>query len=215
MINLILIGAQGSGKGTQAGVLIQRFGIQQLSSGDLFRDAIKQGTALGMEAKHYMSQGNLVPDTITIKMILEALAAPLYANGVILDGFPRTRDQAQALDAALPTLHRHIDKAIYLRVPREILEDRLLNRFVCTIHQHIYNTKTNPPQVEGICDIDGSPLIRREDDEPAAIQRRLTIFFEQTIQVVHYYRTQNKLIEVDGNLPIEAVTSELIAAIGM
>jgi adenylate kinase len=214
-VNLVFIGAQGSGKGTQASMLIERLGIGQLSSGDIFRNAIQQRTPLGVEAQKYMDRGELVPDNVTIRLVLDLLATPEYTPGVILDRFPRTRDQAIALDDALPRLSRAIDYAIYLNVPQNLLRDRLLYRYVCTTQQHVYNLKTKPPRIAGICDIDGSPLIQRSDDTPANIERRLQIFFEQTIQVVHYYRAQRKLIEVNGNQPITEVSTSLLAALGV
>ena len=212
-MNLVFIGAQGSGKGTQASVLIEQLGVRQLSSGDIFRTAITHGTPLGLEAQKYMDRGELVPDSITIRLVLDLLATPEYTSGVILDGFPRTRDQAIALDDALPGLERSIDAAIYLNVPQHLLLERLLSRYVCTKNQHVYNLKSKPPLVDGICDIDGSPLIQRTDDTPANIKRRLQIFFEQTIQVVHYYRAQHKLIEIDGNQPIKAVSDSLLRSL--
>jgi adenylate kinase len=214
-MNLVLIGAQGSGKGTQSSVLIEKLGIHPLSSGDLFRTAIANATPLGLEAKQYIDRGELVPDSITIRLILDQLAQPEYVPGVILDGFPRTREQAKALDDALPRLGRTIDYAIYLNVPRPVLLERLSDRYVCTAAGHVYNLKTHPPKVPGICDIDGSPLIQRSDDKPEVIEKRLSIFFEQTIQVVHYYRAQRKLIEVDGNQPIPDVTAMLLRALGL
>lgn len=214
-MNLILIGAQGSGKGTQASILVERLGIKHLSSGDIFRTAVSQGTPLGLEVKGYMERGELVPDRLTIQLILDLLKAPEYAPGVVLDGFPRTRDQARALDDALPELHRQIDRAIYLNVPRDVLLDRLSGRYVCTAHQHVYNIKTKPPKEPGICDIDGSELIQRSDDTPAVIEKRLKTFFEDTIQVVHYYRAQGKLLELDGNLPIDQVSQQLVRGLGL
>lgn len=214
-MNLLLIGAQGSGKGTQASLLVQRLHIQHLSSGDMFRMAIDQGVSVGLEAKGYIDRGELVPDAITVRLVLDLLAHPEYANGVILDGFPRTRDQARALDGALPSLGRSIDYAIYLHVPRAVLLERLTGRYVCVAHQHVYNVKFNPPRVPGVCDLDGSDLVQRSDDKPEKIERRLQIFFEQTIQVVHYYRAQQKLIELDGNRPIAEVSHTLLAALGI
>ncbi len=215
-MNLILIGAQGSGKGTQSALITERLGVRPLASGDIFRIAVSQGTPLGLEAKTYMDRGDLVPDDITIHLILDLLSGPEFAPGVILDGFPRTRDQARALDEALPRLGRTIDKAIYLNVPRPVLRERLSGRYVCTApQQHVYNIKTNPPRNAGVCDVDGSPLVQRTDDTPEKIERRLRVFFEQTIEVVHYYRAQHKLIEMDGNLPIAVVSAGLLEALGV
>ncbi len=212
-MNLLLIGAQGSGKGTQASVLMEQLRIRHLSSGDIFRLAIEQDTPIGREVKQYLDRGELVPDAITIRLMLDLLSRPEYLPGVILDGFPRNREQAQALDHALPQLGRTIDAAIYLNVPRDVLLDRLTGRYVCIAQQHVYNIKSNPPRVPGICDIDGSELVQRSDDKPEKIERRLQIFFEQTIQVVHFYRAQHKLIEIDGNQAISVVTQQLLAAL--
>ncbi len=215
-MNLILIGAQGSGKGTQAALLVEKLGILHLSSGDIFRMAVKQGTPVGLAAKQYMDRGELVPDHITVQLILDILAQPEYGPGVVLDGFPRTRDQAQALDEALPQLQRKIDYAIYLNVPRDVLLARLSGRYVCSgPEQHVYNIKTKPPRVPGICDIDGTDLIQRSDDTPAVIDKRLRTFFEDTIQVVHYYRAQQKLIEIDGNQSIATVSATLMSGLGI
>jgi adenylate kinase len=213
-MNLVLIGAQGSGKGTQASLLVEKLHIQHVSSGDLLRDAVKQGTPLGNQAKQYMDRGELVPDSLIIQMILTYLERAEFAKGVILDGFPRTRDQAQTLDAALPT-DRAINKAIYLNVPRDMLFARLSGRYVCVAHQHVYNIRTKPPKVALTCDIDGSELIQRSDDTPAVIEKRLKDFFELTLQVVHYYRAQQKLVEIDGSQSIDAVSADLMTKLGL
>lgn len=212
-MHLLLIGAQGSGKGTQASVLVRHLGVQHLSSGDMFRAAIDQGTATGTAVKGYIERGDLVPDALTIQLVVDLLKQPEYMPGVILDGFPRTRDQAKALDHALAEMGRSIDYAIYLHMPRGLLMDRLMGRYVCVAHQHVYNIKTNPPRVPGICDIDGSELVQRSDDRPEKIERRLQIFFEQTIQVVHFYRAQHKVIEIEGDQPIVAVSDDLLSAL--
>ncbi len=214
-MNLIIIGAQGSGKGTQASLLVERLGLRHVSSGDIFRAAIQNGTELGMQAKSYIDRGDLVPDSLTIHLILALLSEPEYSSGVALDGFPRTRDQAQALDLALPQMQKTIDYAIYLNVPQEKLLDRLLNRYVCEAHQHVYNIRSKPPITAGICDIDGSKLIQRSDDNPENIKHRLNIFFQQTIQVTHFYRAQKKLIEVDGDQPIAKVSADIFEAMGL
>jgi adenylate kinase len=211
-MNIILMGAQGSGKGTQAEFLTTTLGVRHLASGDIFRSAAHSQTPLGVEAKRYMDRGDLVPDEITIGLILDILGRPEYEPGVVLDGFPRTRDQAKALDAVLPQLRRQIDRVVYLNVPRALLETRLAGRYVCTAEaQHVYNIISNPPRVAGICDIDGTSLVQRDDDKPEAIAKRLRIFFEQTIHVVHYYRAQGKLAEIDGSLSIPEVQDEIVA----
>ncbi|GCE47781.1 adenylate kinase [Thermosporothrix hazakensis] len=212
-MNIILIGAQGSGKGTQAERLAHKLGIPHVASGDLFRKAIADKTELGVQAKEYLDRGELVPDDITVAMILKRLSAPDCARGVLLDGFPRTIVQAQALDRGLASAARSVDCAVYLQVPRDVLVERLSGRYICRAHQHPYNIRTNPPKVPGVCDIDGSELYQREDDRGEMIQRRLDIFFGETIHLLDYYQQQGKLIEIDGNRSIEAVHQQLYSAI--
>ncbi len=212
-MNIILIGAQGSGKGTQAEMLSKALGIPHVASGDLFRKAFDEQTELGVKAKAYMDRGELVPDEITAAMILNRLKEPDCVQGVLLDGFPRTVAQAQALDNGLQVIGRHIDMAIYLKVPREVLLRRLSGRYICRAYQHVYNIETRPPKVAGVCDIDGSELYQRSDDQGEAIQRRLDIFFRETIQLLHYYDSVHKLVEVNANQSIEQVKADLIRVI--
>lgn len=213
-MNIILIGAQGSGKGTQAKRLAQALGIHHLSSGDLFRKLAEEGTKLGLQAKTYWDQGNLVPDDLTVEMILDHIAQPQYVkDGVLLDGFPRTLPQAEALDEGLEQKGRRIDSTVYLKVPREVLLSRLSGRYICRDQQHVYNIETNPPKVPGICDLDGSELYQRPDDQGPAVQKRLDIFFDETIQLLDYYRRQEKLVEVDGNQSIQRVQRSLFEMI--
>lgn len=212
-MNIILIGAQGSGKGTQAERLSATLNIRHVASGDLFRRAIGDQTELGLKAKTYIDDGKLVPDEITIAMVLDRLQSPECANGVLLDGFPRTIAQAQALDRGLNEVNKLVDCAIYLEVPRAELLKRLSGRYICKAHQHVYNIESNPPQVPGICDIDGSELYQRSDDQGEAIQKRLDIFFNETIHLLDYYEGQQKLVKVNGNHSIEQVQKDLTIAI--
>ena len=212
-MNIILIGAQGSGKGTQAEMLSQALGIPHVASGDLFRQAFDEQTELGMKAKGYLDRGELVPDEITVVMILNRLGEPDCARGVLLDGFPRTVAQAQALDEGLQAVGRHIDMAIYLKVPREALLARLSGRYICRANQHVYNINTHPPKVPGVCDIDGSQLYQRSDDKGEAVQKRLDIFFNETIHLLDYYGAQHKLVEVNADQSIEQVQADLIHVI--
>jgi len=213
-VNIILIGAQGSGKGTQAKKLSESLGIHHVSSGDLFRKAAGDGTELGKEIKAYLDRGDLVPDDLTVAMVLNHISEPTLAcDGVLLDGFPRTIAQAQALDEGLAGAGRSIDCSLYLEVPRDILLRRLSGRYICKAHQHVYNIDTNPPKVSGICDLDGSELYQRSDDTGEAVQKRLDIFFNGTIHLLDYYQTQHKLVSVDGNQGIEQVTHDLLDAI--
>ena len=212
-MNIVLIGAQGSGKGTQADMLAQKMGIFHLASGDLFREEIGKKTDLGLKAKAFMDRGELVPDEVTISMVLNRIASLPDAQGVLLDGFPRTIHQAQALDAGLQKIDRKIDLGIYLKVPREELLDRLSGRYICRANQHVYNITSKPPKVSGVCDIDGSELYQRSDDTGEAIQTRLDIFFSETIQLLDFYDKQNKLAEINGNQDIDEVQEELLQTI--
>jgi len=212
-VYIILVGAQGSGKGTQAEMLSETLGIPHLASGDLFRKAIDEKTELGLKAKVYIDRGELVPDDLTVAMVLGRLAMPDCAQGVILDGFPRTVAQAQALDNGLQEARKQIDIAVYLKVPREELLKRLSGRYICRANQHVYNIYSNPPKVPGVCDIDGSELYQRPDDVGEAVQTRLDIFFNETIQLLDYYGSQHKLAEVNGNQGIDRVQSELLETI--
>jgi adenylate kinase len=212
-VYIILIGAQGSGKGTQAEMLSQALGIAHVASGDLFRKAVAEKTELGLKAKVYLDRGELVPDDLTIAMVLNRLEEPDCARGVIFDGFPRTGAQAQVLDKGLQGVGKQIDVAIYLHVPREELLKRLSGRYICKANQHVYNIYTNPPKVPGVCDIDGSELYQRSDDVGEAVQRRLDIFFNETIRLLDYYSDQHKLEEVDGNQSIDQVHRALLETV--
>lgn len=210
---IILVGAQGSGKGTQAELLSHTLGVPHIASGDLFRKAIAENTELGIQAKAYMDRGELVPDALTVTMVVKRLEEPDCVQGVLLDGFPRTVAQAEVLDKGLQEVGKYIDLAIYLQVPREELLKRLSGRYICRANQHVYNVNSNPPKVAGVCDIDGSELYQRSDDTGEAVQKRLDIFFSETIRLLDYYGRQNKLIEVDGNQDIERVQQTLLNVI--
>lgn len=213
-MNIILIGAQGSGKGTQAENLKQALGVCHVASGDLFRKAIDKGTELGMRAKAYIDRGELVPDDITVAMVLNRVAKPdCVQHGILLDGFPRTIAQAQALDKGLEGVGRAIDRVVYLEVPRDVLLHRLAGRYICRAHQHVYNIETNPPKIPGICDIDGSELYQRSDDQGEAVQKRLDIFFHETIHLLDHYDSQHKVIRVNGNQSIEQVKNDLLTTL--
>jgi adenylate kinase len=212
-VNIILIGAQGSGKGTQAERLSENLGILHIASGDMFRKAIEKKTMLGLKAKVYIDRGELVPDDITVAMVLNSLQEAHDKPGVLLDGFPRTIAQAQALDDGLKDTDLSIDLAIYLNVPRDVLLRRLSGRFICRANQHVYNIETHPPKVPGKCDLDGSDLYQRPDDRGPAVQKRLDIFFHETIYLLDYYEKQEKLIEINGNQDIEQVQDDLLTVI--
>lgn len=210
-MNIILIGAQGSGKGTQAELLSQVFGVRHVASGDLFRKALQEKTTFGLQAQGYIDRGELVPDEITVAMVLHCIEEPESSNGVVLDGFPRTLAQAQALDNELQRIGRQIDATVYLNVSRDELLSRLAGRYICRAHQHVYHVKFRPPKVAGICDLDGSELYQRSDDKGEAIEKRLNIFFHETMQVLDYYRQQQKLSEVDADPSVKQVQAALMS----
>jgi adenylate kinases len=211
MTVVVLLGAPGAGKGTQAAILTQRLGIPHVATGDLFRAAARDGSALGLEARKYMERGQLVPDEITIGMLLARLEAPDAAAGAVLDGFPRNRAQAIVLDDALAGRASRVDVALYVEVPIDELVRRLSGRWVCRDGGHIYHEQSNPPRVAGQCDHDGSPLIQREDDRPDTIHARLAGQLDGLAEVVDHYRGADLLRTIDGAGSIEAVTAALSA----
>jgi len=205
-MNLILVGAPGSGKGTQARCLAARLGIPQMATGDMLRDQRRAGTVLGEQVRAYMDRGELAPDAVMIDMIAERLQAPDAQRGFILDGFPRNRTQAEALDQTLARLGRRVDRVLYLRVSAEELTRRLGSRYTCPLCGTVYNSVTKPPRRPGICDRDGRQLYQRVDDaDEVTRRRRIAVFFEETLPIVEYYRQQGKLLEVDGEQPVETV----------
>jgi len=209
-MDILLIGAPGAGKGTQAEKLSQLLGLQHIASGDLFRKAFEEQTELGLKAQRYVDLGELVPDEMTIPMVMHHIVAAESVQGVVLDGFPRTLSQAQALDAELQGVNRKIDLAIYLKVSRDELVQRIAGRLFCHANQHVYHVKFRPPKVAGICDLDGSKLYQRPDDAGEAVRRRLAIFSSQTIPMLDYYNKQHKLREVNGNQSIDQVHTMLL-----
>lgn len=210
---VILLGPPGAGKGTQAAELKDKLGIPHVASGDLFRAALKNETPLGLKAKKYMDAGELVPDEITIAMVMERLAEDDCAEGALLDGFPRTLAQAKALDAELTKISRAIDKVLYIKVPDEVLVKRLSGRRICRNCQAVYHVDHNPPEKEGVCDACGGELYQRDDDKPDTVRNRLTVYHEQTAPLIEYYSGKGILEEVNGNQDLAAVQAELFAAL--
>jgi adenylate kinase len=208
-----MLGAPGSGKGTQAEELSKRIGLPRIASGDLFRSALRAGNPLGIKAKEYMDQGALVPDDVTIQMIGERLAQPDAAGGVILDGFPRTRRQAEALDRYLRDRGARVAAALHVNVSEQELLRRLSGRWICEAAGHTYQDTSKPPKVAGICDIDGSRLYHREDDQSDTVRARLEQQMAPLDEVIGYYRDQGTLVSVDGEQPIGDVTEALLHAI--
>ncbi len=210
---LVLLGAPGAGKGPQAEILARHLGLPRVATGDLFRAAVRAGTPLGLEAKEYMDRGELVPDEITIRMLLQRLSAPDASRGAILDGFPRNRSQALALDDALRQEGTRVELALYIDVPEAELLARLAGRWLCQAHGHTYHDIAYPPRTPGVCDVDGSPLIQRDDDRAEVVEARLRNQLGALGEVVEYYRPLGVLRTVDGRRPIAAVTADLLDTI--
>ena len=210
---IVLLGPPGAGKGTQAQIISEKYGLAHISSGDIFRENLKAQTELGKLAQGYMNRGELVPDDVTIAMIKERLSRPDCVAGALLDGFPRTPAQAEALSSMLAETHAKINSVLYISVPSEVLVERLSGRWTCKAQGHVYHEKFNPPVDAGKCDLDGSELYQREDDQPATVERRIRVYMEQTAPLIAFYRSAGVLVEVDGTQPIEAVTKKMLEAI--
>jgi len=210
---IVILGPPGVGKGTQAEILSERTGLAHISSGDLFRENLKNQTELGKLAQTYMSRGELVPDDVTIGMIRERLSRPDCAAGAILDGFPRTPIQAEALEAMLAEFNGQVDAVPLIIVAEDELVQRLSSRWTCRASGHIFNGKSNPPKETGKCDFDGSELYQRDDDKPETVKRRIQVYLDQTAQLISYYRDNGKLIEINGMQTIDQVTQTLVTAL--
>ncbi len=211
-MNLILLGPPGAGKGTQAINLAKKLGAAHIATGDMFRQAIANGTPIGKKAKEYMDRGTLVPDEVTIQMLLERLGQPDAKNGFILDGFPRNISQAEALDKALGDRNSTMDWTLSIEVRDEELMGRLTGRWVCRTCQTPYNVKSSPPSVAGKCDRCGGELYQRDDDKEAVIINRLKVYREQSLPLVDYYSSSGRLKRVNGEQPIENVERDLLEA---
>ena len=210
---IIFLGAPGAGKGTQAAIVAQKLGMLHLATGDLFRQALEQETELGMQAKSYMEKGMLVPDDITIRMVLEKLATPDCKAGVILDGFPRNLPQAEALDKALAQRGKAIDKAVFIKISEDKLLNRLGGRWICRHCQASYHEINSPPRVQDKCDICGGELYQRPDDNIETIKKRLDVYFAETAPLIDYYAQADKLLEIDGQGDIEEISQDIVAAL--
>jgi adenylate kinase len=211
-MNLVLLGAPGSGKGTQAEHLQAEFQLTHISSGDLFRDNLERNTPLGLKAREYMNRGELVPDDLTIAMVKERLSRPDLRKGVILDGFPRTLPQAEALDGMMATLGRAIDGVLNIDVPDEEIVARLAGRLICRECQAPFHETTNPFRTCPIAKCHGEHLYRRDDDKPETVRARLRTFNERTAPLIDYYRRAGRLVSVAGSGPIDQVTRRAIDA---
>jgi len=210
---IVLLGPPGVGKGTQAKLLAEHFSLVHISSGDLFRENLKGQTELGKLAQTYMGRGELVPDDVTIAMIRERLTRPDCAAGAILDGFPRTTAQADALEKMLAEFGGKVDKVPYVTASEKILVERLSGRWTCRANGHVYHDKNNPPKQARVCDIDGSELYQRDDDKAETVVRRIQVYLEQTAPLITYYRQRGNLVEIDGTQNIQKVTKAFLSAL--
>ncbi len=210
---IVLLGPPGVGKGTQAKIVAERTGLPHVSSGDLFRENIKNKTKLGQLAQSYMNNGELVPDDVTIAMVRERLAQQDCAKGALLDGFPRTPTQAEALGNLLASFSGRVNYVPYITASEEILVSRLSGRWTCRAQGHVFHEKFNPPKQAGICDHDGSELYQRDDDKSDTVKRRIQVYLEQTAPLITYYRERGILFEIDGTQSIEQVTAALLAVV--
>ncbi len=210
---IIFLGAPGAGKGTQAAIVAQELNLVHIASGDLFRQAAERGTELGIKAKSYMEKGMLVPDEITIQMVLERMSDPDCESGVILDGFPRNLKQAKALDETLAKQAKAIDKVVYIKVSEEELLGRLSGRRVCRNCQTSYHATDSPPKVWGKCDQCGGELYQRPDDIAQTVKERLRVYFAQTAPLIDYYTQSGKLLEIDGKEGIDKISRRIVLAL--
>lgn len=213
-MKIIMLGAPGAGKGTQAKMIADKYGVSHISTGDIFRANIKNGTELGMEAKKYMDQGLLVPDELTVRILLDRVAQDDCKNGYVLDGFPRTIPQAEVLDSELTKLGDHIDYAINVDVPDENIVKRMSGRRACLTCGATYHIEHVPPKKEGICDVCGSELVLRDDDKPETVKNRLNVYHEQTQPLIDFYTEKGVLKTVDGTVPMEEVFAAITAILG-
>ena len=213
-MKIIMLGAPGAGKGTQAKMIADKYGVPHVSTGDIFRANIKNGTELGMEAKKYMDQGLLVPDELTVKILLDRVSQPDCKNGYVLDGFPRTIPQAEVLDKALAELGESIDYAIDVDVPDENIVKRMSGRRACVSCGATYHVVHVPPKKEGICDRCGSELILRDDDKPETVKNRLDVYHKQTQPLIDFYTKKGVLKTVDGTVDMQDVFKAIVVILG-
>ncbi len=213
-MRLILLGPPGAGKGTQAAGIVKKYHIPHISTGDIFRKNIKEGTELGKKAKEYMDQGLLVPDELVVAIVEERLKEPDCRDGFLLDGFPRTVEQAKSLDKVLATMDVALDSVINIEVDKEILVNRAVGRRICKDCGATYHIEFNPPQKEGICDECGGSLYQRADDNEETVSTRVEVYLKQTQPLIDYYTKQGILITIDGQQPIDKVFEDIVNALG-
>lgn len=213
-MKIIMLGAPGAGKGTQAKMIADKYSIPHISTGDIFRANIKNGTELGKKAKTYMDQGLLVPDELVVDLVVDRVGQADCSNGYVLDGFPRTIPQAESLDAALEKLGSKVDYAINVEVPDENIVRRMSGRRACVACGATYHIVHIPTKVEGICDRCGSELILRDDDKPETVKKRLAVYHEQTQPLIEYYNDKKVLVEVDGTKDMNDVFTDIVKILG-
>ena len=209
---IVMLGPPGAGKGTQAKILAEKLGLVHVSTGDLFRENLSQETELGKLASSFMVKGELVPDAVTIAMVLERLSRPDCAKGAVMDGFPRTPAQAEAFETLLAEIDGKVDLVPFISVPNEVLVERLSGRWMSHAGR-VYHALYNPPKVKWVDDVDGSPLYQRDDDKPETVLHRINVYYDQTSPLIDYYRQAGKLVEIDGTQEIEQVTEDLLKAV--
>ena len=212
-MNIVLLGAAGAGKGTQAAKLVEAYGLTHISTGDIFRKNVTEGTELGREAKRYMDEGKLVPDDVVIAMVKDRLSQPDCDTGFMLDGFPRTLPQAEALDSALDSMDKKLDAVVSIEVPRDVLMGRLTSRRQCRQCGRIYNVLGEMPEVEGVCGTCGGEVYQRDDDTVEAATKRLNDYDAITSQLVPFYSNQGILKTIDGDRPVDAVFADVQAVL--
>jgi adenylate kinase len=211
---IVLLGPPGVGKGTQAEIIAKSTGLLHISSGDLFRENIKNATELGLLAQSYMNKGLLVPDEVTISMIRDRISCPDCQGGALLDGFPRTTVQAEALEKLLAEFGGKVNYVPFISAAEDTLIERLSGRWTCKAQGHIFHEKFSPPARPGVCDFDGSELYQRDDDKAETVTRRIQVYFAQTAPLIAYYRERGLLFEIDGAQPIEQVSAAILAVLG-
>ena len=212
-VYIVLLGPPGAGKGTQAQLISEKLGLPHISSGDIFRENLKNQTDLGKLAKGYMDRGELVTDDLTIQMIRDRLSRPDCVSGALLDGFPRTVAQAEALTQMLAEFTGRVNAVPYINVAEEVLVERLTGRWTCRAEGHVFHEKFSPPKVTGVCDFDGSELYQRPDDNVETVTRRIRVYLDQTMPLIAYYRQGGVLLEVDGTKTINQVGADLLAGL--
>jgi adenylate kinase len=213
-MRLVLLGPPGAGKGTQASAIVKKYNIPHISTGDIFRANIKEGTDLGKKAKEYMDKGLLVPDELVVSIVKDRLTKDDCANGFLLDGFPRTVNQAEALDAELSSMGLKLDKVINIDADSNTLIERAIGRRICKECGATYHIKFNPPKVEGKCDKDDSPLFQRDDDVEETVRTRINVYFEQTQPLIDYYQEKGLILNIDGTKPIDDIFDTIVEALG-